>query len=209
MAKTTPSSEQKKVLTIVDKSAKAFLASATTLTKTLAEVNGLGESVLAIAQEIEFKQSELDNINTSIVDGTRAAKVELDFQVKENEEATLNALMRKFGFAQISTKDLALLNQQLEDANADNAEAIASAVSSAEKVLHIKYSGEASTAKAEHKVVIAEVNASVTAKTQEISFLNRNVTSLEKTITDEREARVSIANADAQKQGVTVNTTAK
>lgn len=61
---------------------------------------------------------------------------------------------------------------------------------------------------ADHKVAVAEKDADIRALTQEVSFQAKTITSLQDTITAEREARVDEAKARGV-SAVTVQTTGK
>lgn len=196
---------QTKVLTVVDKSTKALTAAAVAVEKVMGELNGTVVLATELASDIEFKQSELNQIEKGIEIAEREAAAELNLRIKENRGVVLSTLMREAGYATITMDELSAIRDDVLEAQADNAEAIEKAVKAAESKLHASYTAQMATLKAEHKVAVAEKDASITAKTQQIGFLEVSIADLKATIAAERQARIDIAASEAQKQGVTVN----
>ena len=56
-------SETKKVITVADRSTKALVVATTGLAKIASDLSALSESTVKLADDIEFKQSQLENLN--------------------------------------------------------------------------------------------------------------------------------------------------
>lgn len=194
----------KTIQSAADKSAKALTTIAANAQKEIAALQALTETVPAMVQQAEEAQVRLDNIKSETEMKVREAKVELDMAVRENENKVLTGLMQKRGLANIEAVELETLrNQLVRDDNEQKAE-IAKAVNAA--VANAKTASDAVLAEtvSDHKVAVAEKDATIKALTREIEFLNKTVASLENTITAEREARVAEAQARSNSQ-ITVN----
>ena len=201
--------ELTKVLTASDKASKTMASAATNLKKTFEGLDSFVESVRFLTDQIEEKQSDLNALNQQTEDAVRRAKAEMDLRILEDRKGTMLALMEEFGMAEINRAHLDTLVNDLEEAQNVDAEHIEREIQIAESKLHAQYKGQIATLEANHRVAVAEKDATITAKTQEIGFLQRNITTLEATISEERKARIEIANAESQRQGVVVNTTSK
>ncbi|HDJ1985002.1 TPA: hypothetical protein PPS74_005104, partial [Salmonella enterica subsp. enterica serovar Concord] len=68
-----------------------------------------------------------------------------------------------------------------------------------------KFTAEVNQLKSDHRVEMAELNASSAAKDSRIEFLESQVAQLQGELKAERETRLKIAEADSRRQGVVVN----
>lgn len=202
-------SELKKALTVTDRATKGLNKATSELAKVAESLSTLTTGAEALAIDIEFKQSELDGISAKTATAEREAAADLKLRVRENEDKVLKTLLTSRGLADISVGDVNTLNQELNDALNGNEATTESAVKQAQSLLHAQYKGEQKTAEADHQVAVAQKDADLGAKDMQIGFMEKQIASLETTIEAERTARVNIAQADSQKQGVTVNTTSK
>jgi Asp-tRNA(Asn)/Glu-tRNA(Gln) amidotransferase B subunit len=200
---------EKKGLTIVDRSTKAFSKATQDLLKVLTELKGLGDVNESMLSDIEFNQSKLDEIAELTKTDIRKAKAELDLRVTENSTKVLNELLKKNGLAEISVEDLNALKEALTEALEDNSEAVTKAVTAAEKVLHISYKGDMRALEGEYRVGVAEKDAEIKSLKMRVEFMQETIDSQSETIEAERAARVAIAEAESKKSGVTVNTGTK
>lgn len=196
-------------VTVLSQANKALSKTATDLNKVMTNLVGLVETSANVAETIELQQAELDNLEQRMSDDFRGATAELDIKVLENERSVLDTLLEKFSLADITKSDLRLIKISLDEACEDNAATIEKAVAAASSLLHAKHGGELSTLKSDHKVAVAEKDANVNSLGVQITFLEKTIVTLEATIVSEREARVRIAEAEAKKAGLTVNTSAK
>ena len=85
------------------------------------------------------------------------------------------------------------------------AKVVAAAVSKTRAESDLK----ASETRAAHSIAVAQKDADIIAKDNQIAFMAKQIASLEQTISDERKARVDMAASAAQQQGVVVNTSGK
>ncbi|UOX40265.1 hypothetical protein [Vibrio phage PhiImVa-1] len=196
---------QVKVLSATDKSSKALLAAAGSVE---AAIKLAQETLPALLVEIENKQSDLNAIESETKEKVRKAKVELSLQVEENERKVLENLMKKFGLAEITVEAVSQLRSDLEAAVASNEAEVKKAVAIAVSQAESAHKAEIARLESEHAVAVANKNAAIEAKDMQLEFQARTISSLEATITAEREARVKEAEARSNSQ-VVVNTSAK
>lgn len=201
--------ELAKVLTASDKAAKAMNSAAANLKKTFDGLESFVDVSHVLTSEIEDKQSELNALTQETEDAIRRAKAEMDLRILEDRKGVMLGLMEEFGMAEINHTALAMLQEQVVEAERDISDLVEKEVKAAESKLHSRYNSQIATLEADHRVAVAEKDAAITAKNQEISFMHRQISSLEETVAAERKARVDVANAESQRQGVVVNTTSK
>lgn len=202
--------ETKQVSTVLDKSIKAVAATVAASNKTFTEVQAGLETLLnkqvSLSQDIEYKGRELAEISVQTEQKLRDAKIELDFKVRENEDKVRGELLSKAGLVATTQAELNRLNSELSAAKDAAQRTEFDAVSAAEQKLHSEYKALLATQKAQNDVVLAEFKANAKSDTARIQSLNEQVEQLREDLAAERKARVDIAQAEANKQGVVVNT---
>ena len=198
-------SEVKKVITVAERSTKALVKVVADSQKVLAELASMADSNVILAEEIEFKQGQLADIENQIASTEREAKAQLRLRVIENEDKVLADLMKARGYAVITFSDLDSLNSDLVAAKTDNDFAVSEAREAGYQAAAAKFGAENRELASQHKVELAEFKAQAVAKNQRISDLEAQVSELRGQITAERETRLEIAKADAGRAGVVVN----
>ena len=198
-------SEVKKVITVAERSTKALVKVVADSQKVLAELASMADSNVILAEEIEFKQGQLADIENQIASTEREAKAQLRLRVIENEDKVLAELMKARGYAVITFSDLDSLNSDLVAAKTDNDFAVSEAREAGYQAAAAKFGAENRELASQHKVELAEFKAQAVAKNQRISDLEAQVSELRGQITAERETRLEIAKADAGRAGVVVN----
>ncbi len=198
-------SEVKKVITVAERSTKALVKVVADSQKVLAELASMADSNVILAEEIEFKQGQLADIENQIASTEREAKAQLRLRVIENEDKVLADLMKARGYAVITFSDLDSLNSDLVAAKTDNDFAVSEAREAGYQAAAAKFGAENRELVSQHKVELAEFKAQAVAKNQRISDLEAQVSELRGQITAERETRLEIAKADAGRAGVVVN----
>lgn len=198
-------SEVKKVITVAERSTKALVKVVADSQKVLAELASMADSNVILAEEIEFKQGQLADIENQIASTEREAKAQLRLRVIENEDKVLADLMKARGYAVITFSDLDSLNSDLVAAKTDNEYAVSEAREAGYQAAAAKFGAENRELASQHKVELAEYKAQAVAKNQRISDLEAQVSELRGQITAERETRLEIARADAGRAGVVVN----
>lgn len=198
-------SEVKKVITVADRSTKALAKTAQDLSKIVLEINGLSASTVTLAEEIEYKQSELDDLANKYEIRVAEEENALRLKVLANEDKVLADLMKKRGFATVTQVDFEKLNSDLEAASTNNEFAVSEAREAGYKEASVALNAQIGQMKSSHSVEMAEFKAQATAKDQRIRDLEAQVTDLRSQIDAERQTRLEIAKADAGRQGVVVN----
>lgn len=205
--------ETKKVLTIVDRSTKALNAAAQGISDIVAQVAPATALLSQLASDIEFKQSELENLESTYADKVknleadvankaRSLEADLALQVKENKQKVLATLMSELGLANITKVDLSELQKDFEYAQREVTQEIADAVAKAVGAERSKAAQDLATQAADHKVAIAKYEANESAKDTRIEELKSTIEDLRKQQDKDREAQVKIAEA---RSGETTN----
>lgn len=205
---TTP--ETKKVSTVLEKSARALTAAEQSFAKVGTElqagVAALTAQLNGLAQDIEFKGRELQEVTATIEAAARDAKIELDFRVRENEDKVRIELVRKAGLVTTTQTELNELAESAQAATVQLQKGEFAAVKAATDRIHAEYKATLNAVESGHKVEMAELNANAKSDATTIQLLKGHIASLEATITANREAEIKKAEAASNAQGVTVNT---
>ena len=198
-------SETRKVITVADRSTKALVVATAGLAKVASDLQALANSSVQLADEIEFKQSQLGDIQNQIDAQFREQTADLRLRVLENEEQVLADLLASRGLVRLHRSDLSKLEDSLAAAIKDNEAEVKKAVDAAVASTTAGFRQQLLQKESDHRVAIAELNANSAAKDNRIEFLEKQNESLQDSIKAERDTRLEIAKADAGRQGVVVN----
>lgn len=210
MTKVTPTSnEVKKTLTIVDRSTKALNTAADAVVKAAQDLQNITVASTQLTQDIEFKQSELDSLEEQLVIKQREQAAELRLRVKENADAVLAELLKERGFITTTTKDVKDVEAQLAKALAENTAEIEAAIAHTTAEVTSVFKAQLLQKDSDHKVEIASLKANATAAQERITYLTAELAQARAQVEADRTARVEIAKAEAQRQGVVVNANGK
>lgn len=113
---------------VTDRSTKAIVTATTGLGKVVAELQNLAGSSEQIAQEIQFRQNELDGINADFDQKFAEAQAALKIKVLGNEDKVLGELLKARGLVTIAPGELDTLRDNLIAAEQGQEDAIAQAV---------------------------------------------------------------------------------
>lgn len=199
-------SDTKTVVSVTERATKAVTAAAGNLSKVVLELQTLAEGSEQISQEIQFKQKELSQIETQYDEKLAEAKSALKIKTLENEDAVVNNILRARGLISINPTEVAQLRDNLAVALDSNEDAVNSAVAQARSEAARELQARLSSQDSTHKIAVAELNAGNTAKDNRIKDLEAQVTELRDQIKAERDTRLEIAKADAQRAAVVVQT---
>ena len=206
---TTTSNEVKKTLTIVDRSTKALNTAADAVVKAAQDLQNITVASTQLTQDIEFKQSELDSLEEQLVIKQREQAAELRLRVKENADAVLAELLKERGLITTTTKDVKDVEAQLAKALAENTAEIEAAIAHTTAEVTSVFKAQLLQKDSDHKVEIASLKANATAAQERITFLTAELAQARAQVEADRTARVEIAKAEAQRQGVVVNANGK
>lgn len=199
-------SEVKKVITVADRSTKALVVAIAGLGKITSDLSALGDITVKLADEIEFKQSQLDNLDVEFENKFREASAELRLRIKEDESGVLKQLLIQFGLAYITTDALQTLQSDLAQASQDYSAELADAENAGFRKGAAEFQAKLKEAESAHRINVAELTAKSNAKDDKIKMLEAQVAQLQSDIKAERETRLAIAQAESGRQGVVVNT---
>lgn len=191
---------------ILDRSNKNMQAAAASIVKAAAELQALAQTSEAVTLQIEDLNAEAAALAAQNATARREAATELKLQVQEDRRNVLQQLLKADNLALITETDLTNIRSELTAIKIkDDAElktAIAQAVAAAKR----DAGAEALQVEATNRVSTAAKDATIEAQTGKIEFLTEQVADLRKQLDAERTTRLAIAQADAGKQGVIVNT---
>lgn len=199
-------SETKKVITVADRSTKALVVATTGLAKIASDLSALSDSTVKLADDIEFKQSQLDNLNVEFDNKFRESAAQLRLRVLEDEDGVLIDLLQNRGLAHVKVTVLNELERNLETAQADNSQAVAEAEANGFRKGAAEFQHKMKDAEAAHRIQTAELTAKSNAKDDRIALLLEQLEEARGQIKAERETRLAIAEADSKRQGVVLNT---
>lgn len=199
-------SETKKVITVADRSTKALVVATAGLAKIASDLSALSDSTVKLADDIEFKQSQLDNLNVEFDNKFRESAAQLRLRVLEDEDGVLIDLLQSRGLAHVKVSVLNELENNLETALADNSQAVAEAEANGFRKGAAEFQQKLKDAEAAHRIQTAELTAKSNAKDDRIALLLEQLEEARGQIKAERETRLAIAEADSKRQGVVLNT---
>lgn len=193
------------IITTADRSVKAIVTATTALSKVVADLNALNETSTRLSDDIQQKESQIANLDTEYAQKIRTKNAELNIAVLESEDVVLSDLMQARGLARISKNDLDDVYRNLVSAKSERTAeieaAVASAVKEANAAAYAKLAGVENT----HKVQIATLEANSASATDRIAFLTKELENARAQIEAERNTRLEIAKAEANRQGFTIN----
>lgn len=199
-------SDTKTVVSVTERATKAVTAAAGNLSKIVLELQALAEGSEQVSQEIQFKNKELSQVDTQYAEKLAEAKSNLKIKTLENEDAVVNAILKARGLVSIDPQELTRLRVDLDDALQSNSEAVDAAVSAAQSSAARELQARLSAQESGHKIAIAELNAGNSAKDSRIKDLESQVSELRDQVKAERETRLAIAQADAGRAALVVQT---
>ena len=199
-------SDSKTVISVTERATKAVATAASGLSKVVADLQSLADGSERISQEIQFKQQELGQIEAQFDEKFAEEKSKLKIKVLENEDGVLNALLKARGLVAIEPGVVDGLRNELAVAKDSNEDAINTAVADAKQKVYSELNAVKANLEASHKVAIAELNANTKADKDRIAMLTEQLEAAREDLKAERETRLEIAKADANRQGVVVNT---
>lgn len=199
-------SDVKNFVSITDRSTKAIATATGNLSKVITELNVLASSSSEIAEEIQHRQNELSQINTDFDLRFAEAQADLKVKVLGNEEKVLEGLLKSRGLVTIAPAELTQVRDALTTAEAATESAVHTAVENVRAELNRDLHSRLGQLQSEHKVAVAELTANSKAKDDRIAMLTEQLEAARGDLKAERETRLAIAQAESNRQGVTVNT---
>ena len=191
---------------ILDRAAKNLQAVQAAASKAATDLGTLVTESIAQAEKIEDLKLEASQLEEANAYARRSAAAELELRVKEDRSTTLQVLLREQGLAHISVAEVEGIRKELEARLAKDDADLKAAVAVAVANVTRDFKAEAAQAEANNKVATAEKDATIQQQKAQLEFMAAQVADLRKQIDDERSTRLAIAQADAGKQGVIVNT---
>ena len=189
----------------INKAVKALDASAIQQQVAVDALNDLRDELGSLNEQISVANIQLSELKTDHATQVRENAIELNIAVRENESRVLNNILAKHGLVSLAKTDLDTLTKLANTAERDVQAAIDNAVHNAVTAKAMDYSNRILSLARDHEVTNAQLNANSSADAKRIEQLEAQVESLEAKAQAELYARIEIAKAESNKQGVTVN----
>lgn len=177
--------------------------------KLVADAKALPDTVTPLSEKIEDAEIRLKALSGEYETKLRESAAELALKVKENKESVLNSLLSEFGLAKVSKTDLNEIKDNLEKAVSDREDAVASAVSDANRSNSIALNAVKSKAESDMKLALAEAKAQITSLTEKVAFYEQKAQEDKAERAAEREARIATEEARSKTQGANIYTNSK
>ncbi len=191
---------------IIERATKGLQKVSADLQKQLTELTQMGTVSQELALKIEDQQLALTALQEQYNTARRTADAELKLAILEDADKQLAVLLKKFNLARVTEDEVKTLVAKATAAEAQVTTGFAEAKEAALAQANAAFRAELNAVINKHSLESAELKATNAALTKEISFMNQQITYLQKQVEDERQTRLQIAQADANKQGVVVNT---
>ena len=198
-------SDTKTFISVTDRSTKAIVTAVGNLSKVSAELQTLASASEQIAEEIQFRQADLNNINAEFDQKFAEAQAALKIKVLGNEDKVLGDLLKARGLVTIAPGELDTLCDNLIAAEQGQEDAIAQAVAQAQRAGETAMRSALANQEANHRVQIAELTANSKAKDDRVVMLTEQLQAARDDLKAERDARVKTAEYESGRQGVVVN----
>lgn len=190
---------------VLDRAQKALAAQSANLVKVATDLQGLVATSEGVVQKIEDLTAQAAELEAANATKRREADAELKLRTKEDRTGVLTELLKEGKLANITQAEVDSLRAELAAKLAaddkDQKVAVAVALSAAKRDSDAVMAGVV----ADNKVAAAQKDAQITMQADKITFLGTQVAQLQGQIDADRAARLEIAKAESQRQGVVVN----
>lgn len=190
---------------VLDRAQKALAAQSASLVKVATDLQGLVATSEGVVQKIEDLTAQAAELEAANETKRREAAADLKLRTREDRSAVLVELLKEGKLANITQAEVdGLRNELALKLAADDKEqkvAVAIALSAAKRDSDAVMAGVV----ADNKVAAAQKDAQITMQADKIAFLGTQVAQLQGQIDADRAARLEIAKAESQRQGVVVN----
>ena len=194
---------QKQTATLLSQAAAKVNKEITAISKIVGDLSALNAVVEESTQQIELKQAELDGLEVSFTEKEREMRADLALSMKENAEDVVNNVLSNQGKVAISESELNDLREELKTSKVTFDKTVAAEVNKAIALMSARHETQLTTQSLTHKTETAQVTAELSNAKDKIQSLDVQIKDYKDQITQEREARVSIAQAN--KEAVVIN----
>ena len=203
--KTVQLDASSKIQSVLEKTAKTLEKNKNDLLGAVNQANDAVAILTDIAEQVEIKKQELSELDSEYAVKLDEAQYDLRIKVRDNKENTVNELLREFGLAKISNSEIATLNQKVVLSERDTREEVETAVQKAKQEVAQMYEMELKEQESDYKVVSAVKDAKIGQLENTITVLDGQVADLKQSAKAELDARIRIAEAESNAQGVIIN----
>ena len=203
--KTVQLDASSKIQSVLEKTAKTLEKNKNDLLDAVNQANDAVAILTDIAEQVEIKKQELSELDSEYAVKLDEAQYDLRIKVRDNKENTVNELLREFGLAKISNSEIATLNQKVVLSERDTREEVETAVQKAKQEVAQMYEMELKEQESDYKVASAVKDAKIGQLENTITVLDGQVADLKQSAKAELDARIRIAEAESNAQGVIIN----
>jgi len=198
---------ERKLMTALDKSAKAFNTALKALAKQSEDLSEVPALVEGLVQQVMAKEAELEDLSVEVQERRRANNAELAILRREDEEELLKNLLDARDLAWIKTAEVSNMTDTLDRIGANCDDDIRREVGAAVGKAEAKHSNAIALMESDFKLQMAELKASNEQLHTMNLFMKQQVEEAQGSLVAERQARVEVEKARAESDGVTVNAT--
>ena len=203
--KTVQLDASSKIQSVLEKTAKTLEKNKNDLLDAVNQANDAVAILTDIAEQVEIKKQELSELDSVYAVKLDEAQYDLRIKVRDNKENTVNELLREFGLAKISNSEIATLNQKVVLSERDTREEVETAVQKAKQEVAQMYEMKLKDQESDYKVASAVKDAKIGQLENTITVLDGQVADLKQSAKAELDARIRIAEAESNAQGVIIN----
>ena len=203
--KTVQLDASSKIQSVLEKTAKTLEKNKNDLLGAVNQANDAVAILTDIAEQVEIKKQELSELDSEYAVKLDEAQYDLHIKVRDNKENTVNELLREFGLAKISNSEIATLNQKVVLSERDTREEVETAVQKAKQEVAQMYEMKLKEKESDYKVASAVKDAKIGQLENTITVLDGQVADLKQSAKAELDARIRIAEAESNAQGVIIN----
>lgn len=185
------------VTTEIGRASKALTKVAADAAKVLSTIPAFAEQVEELTFTIETKTAELAALDAKYAETLREKKVDLSLKIRENEAAELSKLLAKQDLVSVNSAIYAELEDTVENAESAKETAVAQATRATEARVDAATKTKLKEQSLEFAATTAETSAQLNSLKSELAFVKQALATANKTIDDERAARITIAGTSS------------
>lgn len=194
---------QKQTATLLTQAATKVSKEITALAKIAGDLTALNDVVEETTAKIELKEAEIAKLEVTFSEKEREMTADLALSMKENAESVVNNVLQNQGKVAIDAKELDELRDELNSSKVNFDKTVQAETNKAIALMSARHQTELTTQSLTHKTETAQVTADLKNAKDKIQSLETQIKDYKDQITSEREARVSIAQAN--KEAVVIN----
>lgn len=187
-----------KILTETGRASKALITAGDSLLKVMSGISVFTQEVDSLVEQIDIKTGELSQLDSIYNDKVRQHKIDLKFKIQENEEEELQNILNARGLIATSANHVDELETQIATLTTNQEKLVTTEVTKAVNAVKAETANTIKFKELEHSTATAKLNADLEALQSKVKYLEGALATANKSLDDERAARIEIAAKTAQ-----------